>query len=697
MLDRNKYIPTKYIADEIDRYYSMFDTQRHSLERRWYDNNLFDDGFHFKYMSRVTGKIINQSALDGDTPTRAIPKASRQIRGIANLLSSLDPTPAVYPEKVSQASYPEPELYQQSLKLAKATAQKTGHWLEEEFKKQELKEKLILMIILAAKHGISYLQIWPDAIDEKINTGVFDAFDIYLAGNLQSIYDSPAIIKAAPELISRIQANELFDPAATERLSPDNRYASSEVKQAYMMTKYNAGQENSAAATLILKEGFIKEYLNQNNYDEAKMLSQKTGALEGKKMGDPILRHSFSAGGEKLMDEYLDLPDYPFVDFRMEPGPIYQTPLIERFIPANKSLDIAMSRVERWMNTMVVGTWVARDGEDVQITNIPGGQVVRYKQTQPTQGVMQNLPPAVFDFIQLTERNIEEQGASTSALGKLPQGVKSGVAIESIKSTEYDNLKISTDMFKQTTRRVAEKMLDIADRYFINPQTVYYLEQGEPKYFDIIGQRGVNFRKENNIPFNNNVIPIKGDYLVNIEIESGTGFTQVGKKETAQQIITFMTSLAKEGLITTDAIKVVVKKALEMYQFGSTQEFMEAMDSGTQTMPVTEDQMTQMKIAMLQAMKDAGVVGPEADQKLVDSTKVGVVEAMKDTGMLDGMNQSKEQPDKGPSKSISFKDLPPEGKQQMAQQAGIILDPNQIRKDELQNKIIDKLSTKSNI
>jgi len=60
------------------------------------------------------------------------------------------------------------------------------------------------------------------------------AFDIYLDGTLTEIYDSPSIVKAKPWLIAKIKANEEFDEAAVEAISPDNKYASSEVKQAYM-------------------------------------------------------------------------------------------------------------------------------------------------------------------------------------------------------------------------------------------------------------------------------------------------------------------------------------------------------------------------------------------------------------------------------------------------------------------------------
>ena len=63
--------------------------------------------------------------------------------------------------------------------------------------------------------------------------------------------------------------------------------------------------------------------------------------------------------------------------------------------------------------------------------------------------------------------------------------------------------------------------------------------------------------------------------------------------------------------------------------------------------------------------------------------KVGMAEALKDTGMLD---KPKENTDKGPSKSISFKDLPPRGKVELAAQAGIDLDENEIAQDELEQK-----------
>lgn len=675
--------PSSAIGRSVDQQVAMYTNQRKSYERRWYDNNFFDDGHHFRYLSKTTGKIVDLSSKQGSMPQRAIPKASRQIRGITNLLLAPEYTPIVYPENVSKTQYQNPQEYLQALQVAKDYAKKTGHWIKEEFRQQEIIDKTILMLILAAKNSVSYMQIWPDAVQEKIRTQVYDAFDIYLAGEKTEIYDSPSLIKAVPELISVIKANENFDPEQLQYISPDNKYASSEIKQAYMQSKYGSGMMTDEAATLIQKEAFIKEYINDENIERIRQFANDDNILDGKNYGDVVMRHVFTAGGLTLKDEYVGLPEYPFVDFRFEPGSIYQVPLIERFIPANKSLDIVMSRIEGYSNTMITGIYQKRKGENFEVTNTAGGQVIEYDSTPLQQMNMASIPPFLFDFMGMLEKIIEEQGASTSSLGVIPTGVRSGVAIESVKSTEYANLKIASMMLKKTTKRIAEKFMDIADS-FIDPQTVYLLEKGNPSYFDIIGQKGVEARERLGISASD-AVPIKKSYRVNIEVESGLGFTQEGRRETAQQIINFMMQFVESGILTQDAVKVLVQKTLETFQFGATQEFMEAMDSGAQSSPLTEEQLSAMKIAVLEVLKDAGLTGDEADQKFVDSTKIGVVEALKDTGMLEKKKEPEVQ--KAPSQSISFKDLPPEGKAQMAAQAGILLDPETLEEVEPENHV----------
>jgi len=644
----NNYSTDKIPADGMgNAVYEMMTRSkdsRRSFERRWYDNNFFDDGHHFRYLSRLQNKIVDLS--DRSTifaPLRAIPKASRQIRGVANLLLSQDPTPVVYPENINTSAFPpieelDPQTgqvitkpnpeYVEAVKAAKIIARSSGHWISEEFKEQEITEKLALMVILAAKHGVSYMQIWPDAVKEAVRTKVFDAFDIFVVGSVNELEESPYIIKSLSRTIAEIKADERFDPEKVAKITPDNRQAASEIKDAYMKAKFGGITNPESVAMILEKEAFIKEYLNDNNMTRIRQQKNSGEILQDKKKGDIVIRHTFVEGNIEVLDEYVKLDSYPFIEFRMEPGPLYQVPLIERFIPANKSLDLISSRVERYTHTMVTGSWSKRKGEDFEINNSAGGQVLEYQATQPIQNQIAPIPGFVFQFMAFLTSLIEEQGVTTSALGKLPAGVKANAAIETLKETEFANLTIPLRRMKQTTKRIAQKLLEIADDYFVNPKTVYYLEKGEPQYFDIIGQTALNKRQALNVDTPENTIPISGKSKVDVQIESGSAYTKAGEKAAAKELGDFLIQLAQLQLVTPEVVKVYVEKLLDMYGFGATQEIMEAMEASGALAP---QQVDQMKLAMAQVMKDlqGSEVLPDAAQR-VDEGKVATAQTIQD-------------------------------------------------------------------
>jgi len=644
-------IPSAKIGSVVDELVQNEARKRQAFERRWYDNNFFDDGFHFRYVSRETGKIVDlNNKRKGGDPLRAIPKASRQIRGVTNLLAGPHYVPVVYPEKVTIRNYPrsvqDPQTgqvmypdYELTKKLAKIHAQKVGNWIEKEFENQGIGEKTILMLLLAAKHGVSFLKIYPDSTEEKICSVVSDAFDVYLQGDVQDEQESPFITFTKQELISRIKANKYFDEEQLAMITPDNKYASSEIKEAYMQTRYGTKFASDYTATLIQKETYFKEYVTEHNMREiVRDLGKKAEKI---KKGDEVIRQVFSAGGITLKDTYTTLTKYPLVSFRFEPGAMYQVPFIERFIPANKTLDSIVSRVESYANTMGVGIYQKRKGENYQISNIPGGQMIEYQSQPLMQMSIAPLPNFMFNLIELLEKFIEEQGAATASLGQLPQGVRSGVAIESLKATEYANLQIATGQLKKTIKNIATSMIDIGAENFIEPQTVMMLEKGEPKYFDIIGEEGVEtFKKVNDEDALDSLIVLKKNQHIDIEIESGLGFTQEGKKQTMQQISEFFLQLAQIGYIKPEVMKLVIEKLLEVYQFGSTQEFLDVLDSSMQETGIGEEDIQKMKVAMAEVMKDTGVPGQQQEEQQVMSTKVGVVEALKD---LAGGSQSQTQ------------------------------------------------------
>ena len=666
---KTTFVSTEQIGSKIETFVANSGQNRKAFERRWYNNNFFDDGYHYRFVSRTTGKVVDlTSNNDSFIPYRAIPKASRQIRGIANLLLSQEPQAVVYPEHVLQSSYQDPQAYQQAQQEAEKNAKHVGRWIEWSWKKYELKKLLTDVVIKASKNGIAYIQIWPDPVKEDIRFQVFDAFDIYIDSSVSDIYDSPFLVKATPRTIEEIKANEDFDEDALNKIRPDNKYAPSEIKEAYMMARFGMRRNDEKTATVILKEGFLKEYVNEDNVER---IRKDVKNFKGKE-GDTIIRQVFEVAGLVLRDVYTEFNEYPFVDFRMEPGYIYQVPLIERFLSANKSLDAVLSRVERYIGTQIVGVYMKRRGENYRINNIAGGAEIEYDTTPPAQMPLSPMPGFVFNYVNILESLIEEQGASTSALGNVPTGVKSGVAIESLKATEYANLKIAGDQLRGTVYRIAQRMIDLASRYFIKPKTVTMMEDGKPTYFDIIGERGMSAMQRiakktgEKVP---DATVVKKDYNIEIDVQSGMGFTEEGKRKTAMELMDWMTKMAEGGLISQDALNLGVKEVLKMFQFGNTAEFMDAIQNGTAAGNAGNEKTMQMtKIAVLEAMKEAGEVGPEASDRRIQENKIGVVEALKDMGVT----MPQEQPDNPELDAIPYKDAPEDIKRQMEAKAGLV-------------------------
>lgn len=692
MATPNSYDTSRYTTDNmgqaVDSMMKAAENSRRSFERHWYDNNFFDEGYHFRYVSRTQNKIIDLTKESNlYAGMRAIPKASRQIRGMVNLLVSNDYVPVVYPDKVDKTPYPDSieqgpngpvkkpnPQYQELVDKSKTIAKKKGYWLEDQLSEtnQDLTTKLAFMGILTAKHNVSYLEIYPDSEKEKICTRVRDAFDVYLIGELNEIEDQPFVIIGTPRNIAEIKADERFDKDQRISINPDNRHASSEIKEAYMNARFGRQWNDDRAATIIQKCAYIKEYLNEENYKRIKKQPNGGDILRNRDFGDPVYRQTFTAGNIWLRDEYIDIDSYPIVDLRFEYGPIYQTPLIERFIPANKSLDVISSRIERYANAMPLGVVLKRKGEDYHYTNLAGGQEIEYKATPPQIQPLANLPSFLFNYLGLLNEFIEEQGVSTATLGNLPAGVKGYQAIESLKESEYANLVIPDRMLRRTIRMVAEKFLELGNKYIVQPQNVQRMNRGEPDDFTVVGKSAMDKRAALGVPVENSVIPLRGDEKVIIEVEKGMAYTQQGQQASAKQLSDYVVQMTQMGVLPPQAAKVFTEQFLETFKFGATGEFMDAVGNYQDEGMLTDQQSQKIMTMMAQVLKDSGI-GQQDPKQDIMKAKIGAAEALKETGVIDDTMKAVQNgtPQKPPSETISYKDAPSSIKRQMEQQAGM--------------------------
>lgn len=600
---------TRNVAKAVDALVRNAQDIKKPFTRRWYDNQWFDDGFHYRFVSRTTGKIVDL-AENGNiyNPYRAIPKASKQIRGIINTLLQNQYMPIVYPKRLIPDNYNNPQEYEMAKKATKTEAKKQGLWLQYMWQQQEMKQLVAQLFIIAAKQATSWLKVWPNRELERINVEIVDNWDMYYEGYKHSKADLNFMVEEHPKAIVDIWANEEFDESQKLKINPDNKYSSDQVKESYMRAKYGLNVPTDFNKTVLLREAYLKEHLDDDNRE--RISAQKDGKkiLDGKKDGDIVIRQIYTAGSDLwLSDKYIAFDDFPYIPLQLEPGPFLQTPLIERFIQVNKSIDTIVSRVERYTNTMVAGAWQRRKGENHTPTNLAGGVVYEYEQSPLQQLNISPVPNYVFNFINLLNSFIAEQGMVMAGTN-LPKGKQSAQAIEAIKAMEVNQLKMTDDQLKLFINRWAEMMLDLAHDYFVKPQEVVMIEQGEPTYFDIIG--GGAYEKLQEVEatglIDNNLdryTPIKKDLTVEIKSEAGLGYTPEAKKAASVQLSQIMEGYAQQGLIPPQAMQKFISNLLEQFGFGNTQEVMELVtDPSNQQVP--PQMLDQIKLAVAQVMAD---------------------------------------------------------------------------------------------
>jgi len=104
---------------------------------------------------------------------------------------------------------------------------------------------------------------------------------------------------------------------------------------------------------------------------------------------------------------------------------------------------------------------------------------------------------------------------------------------------------------------------------------------------------------------------------VRIEVETGMGYTVEGKRANMLDLSNFFMDMAKNGLVNPEAMRLVVEKLLDTYQFGATSEFLEEYDKFKTGMGQQVDQQTldKIKLSVAEVIRDLqGGVSPGAPQ-----------------------------------------------------------------------------------
>jgi hypothetical protein len=527
-------------AARVDLIAKSLEEARFRYTSKWYSNIAFFENNHF-VMWNTQSRVIDKIAAPPGRVMRAIPKARRQIKAMQNMILANEPRWSVIPDDLSNP--------QESEKLAKAI----NHWLQELWQKINVRKKLDTLVENALIMPVAWLKIGFDKFKDEIFVEVKDAFDVLTPFYIDAdnYEDSPFIIEYMIKNIGDLEA--IYGKAKTEKIMPDNRLAASDYKNYRLEEKVNNRMLNVERE---LQTVVVKVMFEKVKREGQKNLIKKT-TVAG--MNQSVF----------LDYEEYESNNYPFVPYSPNTGSFYQPAKIEELIPTNKGLDMFVSSIENYTDLMVKGRYQKQKGNNVSRITNETGEIVEYTTAPLEQMPLIPIPNYLFAQIQNYEKWIEESGVSTSALGKVPRGIRAYKAIESLKQSDYANLRVPVSNLADALQKMTEKIIDLAAEHYLIPRTVYRSEDEQSENFQVIGEAGAKQPiNEDVMRGENPPIVIKGSYRVKCVIENGLSYTEEGKRDTLRELF-------QGGVISA-------KHLLKGFNFANVQEILDevAAESG---------------------------------------------------------------------------------------------------------------------
>ena len=550
-------------------------------EPRWYLSMAFYEGVHFTYPRKDnTGNWQRKNEVGKNKVIREIPKAKKQLDSVRNLIMKVKQRPVVYPDtNIILADNVDLRMQEKEKSAAELQARYVDYYMNKVMKLARHKKKLIRYSEL---YHVAYIQILND--NGKKEFAVYDPFEISVFPTISNINEYPILAKHVSHRMDELVGNDLYDQEAIRKIQQtmsaqgSGKYSGSIYKDSYMRERYgNAPEDNVLVDELYQivrvkvgedgqviddEETYEAEYKESIKKYEGQVQEDGVTPVEVPEMGEikeeERLRIRAYIGTEKVRDEMTKLSKFPISMFCWG-DEAYSTSFMEDLMPLNKSYDIFISKLEHKAKKLDTGRIVMQKGEDAKVLTTNDGEFIRYKRFKPEVMEEASVPNAFMNAIELTERDMKEQGVSMTSAAGLPTGVEAWRAIESLKEADFGSIGVQldnlneclTDLTEKLTEMLAYDMTDI-EKVIMND------ENGQPKAYRVIGKRGAEILKQGGGDMPEDVIVIDPNRTTMVEIESDMTWTKEGQRY-------FVLDLVKEGILPKET-------ALETLKFGNTKD-----------------------------------------------------------------------------------------------------------------------------
>ncbi len=431
-------------AKWIETLYKESSNQFLKQQRDWYINARFARGDHWIIYNKSLNKIQSLPVAEGEI-RRTVNKVKSQIRGVKNFIKRNQPRWEVHPLGVEDEDH--------------STALKENKILQYIYRTRRVKKLLTDQIVNSLKYSVGVLEGGVIKKDGKdyLDFWIDDTFDVVFDPSATSVQDCRFIFKTFKKPISAIK-----EKYKVKKVASDNKEAASEYKDILEKEKYSR-EENKGGddlQTAIVTELWMK-WVESDGKVKVRVIT--TTSNQVLKVFDTAYRR------------------YPIFVYNpeKESNSIYSDPWIKDLISLNKSLDKTTSQIEGYIQRMLAGKFLIKQGVEVTTITDKGAEHIYYKgSTPPSQLNLQPLPSAPYQHLTNLERWIEELGGVREAsLGRAPGSLQSGKAIEALQSADAGVVSEPVENLELMLEDVAEFILEVLSDFQLTSETI--VEDGE--------------------------------------------------------------------------------------------------------------------------------------------------------------------------------------------------------------------------
>jgi len=553
---------------------TLFDDTKKSylkFHRDWYLNECFARGDHWVVYNKTISKIQTIPSSSGEV-RRTINKIKSQIRGVKNFIKKSQPRWEVQPDDITDEAF--------------EIARKKNKILQYIYRTKQIPLFLTDVIVSSLKFSVGFLELGmvKNGNDDEIDMWVDDTFDILIDPHAKTKKNARYIFKAFKKPVSSIKNNPSYTIPKGADITADNKQASTSYGELLEMEKKGTDIYGSSKdmESVIVKELWIK-YKEFDNKDKIKVFTV-VGNLLIKVSDKPYRR-------------------YPIFDYNpeKETNQIYSDPWIKSLISINKSLDKTASQIEGYIQRMLAGKYLIKQGVKVSSITDKGAEKIYYKgNVAPTQMNLQPLPAAPFSYLANCERWIEELGGIREAsLGRVPGSITSGKALESLQQADAGTVAEPIENLEMFLQEIGEFILELIEDHVIASQEI--TEEGENIKF--IGAGALKVGQE--LP--KGTIPVKSS-KVKVTIVPEVSYSEESKKE-------WLMRLAESKLIDPQTL-------LEKLSISNVGEVIERMKK------MQEEQYKQEMMKQKESHRSDGA-GPEDTADLADQENMQMAAGQK--------------------------------------------------------------------